>query len=724
MAGPSLSRIIRRAFSWSAVRFAPAVALAFLAGSLPGWLKGPAWLAVFAFGAWGFFALTREMRATLDRLLPRAGKWWQALARWSQRRKGAWRLVNALCITALAILIVRQGWPIWKFMASASLREDEIMNVATYTSQGFVPAVSTYSLARNHIFFNVLNALLPGADSTFPFRARFLSFAAAIAMLAVFLVYAGRRGWFLAGLACAGLLATNAGLLKILLEARGYGLIACFAMIACLAFTEWLRGGRGLWLGVLAATCVLGAYTLPFYLVFGGGLLLLAFLWRPSRESLLAGLCSLAAVLLLYLPVAAAVWRVTSRYQENYESQLGSNFAGGEAVFRALEFFFPPDAVVTNEITVILLAAIFVVFAGWNRWGAAGDRRAAAGILAVLLGFLAFCFLQKSPPVRIAAFTAAPLAFLATTILGSALAARTLLPLRPLPQLVLTFLAATAILRIDTSNDLIPQQDWRTLGAAIDRVLPKDLRVWVAGRYQRLLEWNLNPRREAEKGPLDRAALAEGKLAAVEGFFKLGDREKRMTWSDLPKEVRFFTMPLLVNYQRIFFVPSPGRGIASLAVGGRPLPPHAEGRQPYDPLTLARSRGHGDALYPEDDWRMQLPGGTSDVATLARPEEISLPATIEVEFAPDLPIGSCNLLFSQTLADKEVSAEIRDPAGRWREAEVFRVGELASIALPREACRAARIHVKSNPAFQPLVRPPADTTRPTFGLLEAWTTPN
>ena len=71
---------------------------------------------------------------------------------------------------------IYRAWPAWQFMANSSLVEDEIANIATYTSRGFIPAVSTYKLARNHVFYNVLSTALPGAASTVPLRARLVSF--------------------------------------------------------------------------------------------------------------------------------------------------------------------------------------------------------------------------------------------------------------------------------------------------------------------------------------------------------------------------------------------------------------------------------------------------------------------------------------------------------------------------------------------------------------------
>lgn len=710
---------IRRYLSRFPARLALAIGLAWLTGILPGWAKGVAWAGVFLLGAWAFLALVRDLRHALVFLEPRYGHAMRQLGAWSRKRKRLWRALEAICLAALFVAIFAKAWPVWNFMGKTSLREDEIMNVATYTSQGFVPAVSTYSLARNHILFNVLNAFLPWADSTFPFRARLISFAAVLAALVVLLGYAWRRGWLLAGTVCAGLLAVNTDLLKVILEARGYGLITLFALVQCLAFAEWQRTKHKAWLGVLAACCVLGAYTLPFYIVFGGMFLLLAFLGQPSRTTLGAGLLSLAALALLYLPVAGAIWKVSSKYKDAYEGQLGANFSSGEAVRRTLEFFFPRDAIGTDDFLVVALVAALVLFAGLPRPGRTPDRRASAGILAALLVFLGFCFLQKSPPVRIAAFTAAPLAFLGTMIFGSVLASRGLAAFRPLLQPAFAAIGLALIWKTEPSDALVPQQNWRDLGRIIDRAFPENQRLWVAGRYHRLLEWNLHPRRDVESGPLDEPALTEGRLVAVEGFFKEGDVGKRLP--PLPETVRFVTVPLLVNYQRIFFVPPTGAGITAIIANGHAMALHEEGRQPFDPGTLARARGHGDVLYTDDDWRTGQPSLPSPGDSTARPAEISLPVVLEISLQEGLPAGACNLLFSQTLEDKILKAQVCDSSGNWNDAEVLRVGELASIALPEEKCRAVRVGIAADPAYRALVQPPEKVARPAFGLVEAWT---
>ncbi|HEU4678258.1 MAG TPA: hypothetical protein VFS35_01980, partial [Terrimicrobiaceae bacterium] len=293
-----IDKFLRKISSWFLFRLACFVLLTVLAQHthVPHWLKGSLWLLTFSVGAWAFLALVRESRGALDRLV----SWWQRrrVLHEGKIRAGG-RIIGLLCAVVIITIALFRAWPVWEFKATSSLREDEIMSVARYTAKGFVPAVSTYNVARNHVFYHIVSSFIPGADSTMPFRARLVSFAAVLGSLLLLVVYAARRGWFVPGLACAGLLAGSLPAMDTLLEARGYGLIFLFAMAGCVAFGEWLREPSKTWLNILAISCVLGAYTLPFYILFGGSLLLLAFFHRPSKETFLAGFLSLAAIALL-----------------------------------------------------------------------------------------------------------------------------------------------------------------------------------------------------------------------------------------------------------------------------------------------------------------------------------------------------------------------------------------------------------------------------------------
>jgi hypothetical protein len=706
---------IRKASSWFLTRLACFLLLLMIAQRTGGWLKGPLWLAVFLIGVWTFLALKRESRTALDFLIPKLDHGWRWLAERTGKPERIWRIVGLLCAAVIISITLYRGLPIWHFKATSSLRDDEIMSIVKYTSRGFVPAISTYSLARNHIFFNVVSSLIPGADSTLPLRARLISFVCAVASLGLLIAYSAKRGWLLPGLAYAGLVAVNFFAMDRVLEARGYGLIFLFAMLSCVAFAEWLRTRRKLWLSLMAVSCVLGTYTLPFYVVFAGGLLLLAFLYRPLRETLLTGFLSLAAILMLYLPIADKVYSVFTGYGDRYRNTFISPFDSIEGIYSAFEFFFPVQIDAAAFVLIALTTLLYVAFA---RFAPRFDRLTLAGVAVAMLAFLAFCLYCKTVPTRVATCMAAPLAFVAALMTGCLMSTRTLAPVRPFLDVLFTAFVAVMLWKSEVSGPLVPSIDWRGIGILIERAFPKDTTVWIWERNRTLLQWNLSSRVKPQTGSLDYEALGNGRLVAVEGTAKPSDEQDRFRWENLPPGVRFVTIPLVVNYQRVFFTPPRRHGITSIRVNNQSVEPRVSGRQPYDPGKLAQSLGHGDVLRSRDgDDKSGY--AASPEPPIAQPSEIALPAVMTVELDPELSATSCNLLFSQGMHDKLISAETKNADSDWRTtSNIFVRGELVSVALKQNGPTSVRIRVEKNPAFSDRV---SDSGRPPFGLIEAWT---
>ena len=707
-------RGLRKAGSWFFARLVCFVALLMIAQQVGGWLRKPLWLAAFLAGVWTFLALRRESRAVLDFLIPRLDRGWRWVAARSGKLEGIWRIAVLICAAAIVAITIYRAWPIWHFKITSSLRDDEIMSIVKYTSRGFVPAISTYSLARNHVFFNIVSSLIPGAGSTHPLRARLVSFVSVVASFGLLIAYAARRGWLLQGLACAGLVAVNFFAIDRVLEARGYGLVFLFAMLSCVAFAEWLRTRRKLWLNLVAVSCVLGTYTLPFYVVFAGGLLLVAFLYRPSRETLLTGFLSLAAILMLYLPIAGQVYAVFAGYRDRYKDTFHSPFESIEGVFATFQYFLPIHIEALGLILIALIALLYVSFA---RFATRFDRFTVAGVAGAVLGFVAFCLYCKTVPARVAVSMAAPLAFLTALMTGSLISTRVLAPFRAFLEVLFTVLVAVILWRSEVSRPLIPSIDWRGIGVLIERAFPKDITVWIWERNRTLLQWNLSSRVKPQAGVLDNEALGNGRLVAVEGTAKPSDEQERFRWENLPRGVRFVTIPLVVNYQRVFFTPPGQHGIASISANNQRVEPRVSGRQPYDPGLLSRSLGHGDVLRPKDGDK-EPDSATNPEEQIARPAELPLPVVMTVELDPAVSATTCNLLFSQALHDKLISAETRNSHGAWRAApNIFVRGELASVALDPNGTTAVRIHLKSDPAFEGRT---AGALRPPFGLIEAW----
>ncbi len=704
-------RFLKKISSWFVVRLACFFLLLMLAQDSPRWAKGPVWFAAFVAGGWALLALARESRKVLDHLVPLMQRWKSAFEP-PKNLQTAGRIIGLLCAAVILTIALHRAWPIWSFKATSSLREDEIMSVARYTSRGFVPAISTYNAARNHVFFNVVSSLIPGADSTMPLRARLVSFLSVIGSLALLVAYAARRGWFLPGLACAGLLAGYLPAMDSVLEARGYGLVFLFAMVGCVAFCEWIRAPSMIWLNLMAVSCVLGTYTLPFYIVFGGSLLLLSFLFRPSKDTFLTGFLSLAAIAMLYLPIVSKIYSVFGEYADRYEKTFNSRFQSMDGVYLALQSFFPRELIEFDAQAFILLAVTALLYVGFGRFAPKCDRISFAGVTLSVLAFLAFCLYCRIVPQRVASFLAAPLAFLTVLAAGSLLTSKSLAPVRLYGDVLFTVLAVVVLLKSEVVQPSVARADWRSLGVLIERAFPRDIRIWMAGDSPELLRWNLSSRAKPEVDALDREAMNEGKLVAVEGFTKPEDEGRRFRWDDLPEGVRFVTSPISLNYHRVFFAPPSQSRIASIVANDQTIVTHAPGRQPSDPGLLVHSFGHGDVLRPK-------PGDAQ--ARLAQPSEIPLPATITINLESDRLEGTCNLLFTQDLRDKRIQASLKTAGGSWRRtSNIFVLGELASIALDRPGCEAVRIRIESDP----LTSPQAERTeRPPFGLLEAWVAP-
>ena len=144
-----ISRFLGKISSWFFVRLACFVLLISIARNASGRLRGALWLLAFLTAAWAYVALRREARTALDYIVPKIRAWASALEG-SQRFQAARKIIGLVCIGSIIATALVLAWPTWSFKASSSLRQDEIMSIVRYSSRGFVPAISTYNLARNH----------------------------------------------------------------------------------------------------------------------------------------------------------------------------------------------------------------------------------------------------------------------------------------------------------------------------------------------------------------------------------------------------------------------------------------------------------------------------------------------------------------------------------------------------------------------------------------------
>lgn len=371
-------------------------------------------------------------------------------------------------------------------MASTSLWTDELYGIVYFSGRGPWTALTDYHVPNNHIFFSLLNALLPGSGSVDPLRARLLSLVAVPALLALVLVFFWRRGRWLAGAFAFQLVAANERLLDQTLQARGYGLQLLFAGAVCVALRSYLEKESRAALAALATTVVLGTFTVPPFLLFGGGVFVLLFALRRRLEILVAGISALAGAVIVHLPVLGSLLRQMAAYR---------SVGGGPPEFASL-------AGVLESLRLYVLTELF---------GGPRPAAAAAGLLAaLLLGaalaglldeaerdwirilvgavllFFGGCLILRNPLVRTTVFVAAPLALAAGALLEDALRGIRSSGLK-------AALVVAASVGLSASNgltvarfDFVPIENWQATAEVVREAVPPDVALFVIFRPELL----------------------------------------------------------------------------------------------------------------------------------------------------------------------------------------------------------------------------------------------
>ncbi|MEX1119915.1 MAG: hypothetical protein WEB60_14095 [Terrimicrobiaceae bacterium] len=670
---------------------------------VPGWIKWLPFLGAFGAGlrAFGLLAAGMEGFLTWGMANLEAGE--AHVRKITRPDWGGWRLILGGCAAVLLALAIWQAWPSWVFLATSSLREDEILNIEQYTSRGFAKPASSYSLARNHIFYNVVNSILPGSASTWPPRARLLSFLSVGAGLGLLVGYGWRRGWLIPGIFFAGLVAGNHFAMKTLLEARGYGMIFFFGVLASVAFAEWARTKSSRWLGVLAAAVVAGTYTLPYFLVFGAGLLVLAWLAKPSKQTFGAGLVAAVAILMLYLPLAADVLKVATGYGKAYAESTTYNFTSIESVMRIFQFLVSYDLAHFGPPVIVIALLGILAFVTAAAFAPHWARLAVGGVATGVVAVAAFFLVIGAVPIRTAAFLGGPQAFLALVLAGSVMGARVFRSVKPVLHAGFAVFAAVILFQLSAGEPLVPRQNWKAIGLFVERAFPEETRLWAPKNYGKLVQWNLKDRRTLESGKKDAAAFQQGKLVTIDAEFNAWAEERRPGRAEFPGDVRFVTFPLLINYHRVYFMPPRPAGVISVTAGGVSLPPAVAGVQVPDPGVLSQTGGHGDTLARQ---------GIPAEATIASPPTIPLPTTLVVRLEPTADAGVCNFLFTRHVEDLQIRSAWQNANGVWKDIKSdFRSGEFISVKIPPGGCHAVRLEISEKQA-------PAKATP--FGLLNVW----
>ena len=378
---------------------------------------------------------------------------------------------------ALAALVVAASLahlvPFARAMATTSLWNDEIYTNIVFSGKGPVRVLTFYE-GNSHVLYNLVSSVFPGRRSMDPLRARVFSFLAVGLLLGGGLTLLWRRKRYLEGALFFSVFALHREFLDLTLQARGYGFLALFAGVAAASAVRFLETGERRPFLVAAAATVLGTWTIPTFVFFGGSVLLLLFLRRPARDLLAIGAGAAAFSAALYVPLLGGLLEEMRLYPIRW----GRFYSGFEQVGETIRLYFFPEALVSSApawLSFAVLAAI-VVIPGLLPEDRRPEREAAWLLSSASLLFLTSCLALSTPPVRTTAFVAVPLvlAFLA------------LLPRPETGSRVRAFLAAASLAFVMPASvsavrafHFVPMENWGELARFVEMTVPREGRIRV-----------------------------------------------------------------------------------------------------------------------------------------------------------------------------------------------------------------------------------------------------
>lgn len=460
-----------------------------------------------------------------------------------------WEIGATILVLAAALV---SAWPELQGMTTASLWQDELFSIEQYSSKGPLFVITHYHEANNHILFNLINSLTPGEDRFNPFFARFWSFA--FVLLTVVLAM---TAWGLAGLPFLGslqvfLLLANMRNIDLLLQARGYGLLALIALSCALLTWDYFLQKSLFPLLVLPLLVWLGSWTVPTFAFFGGSLLLVLFIYSRDWRWLPAGAAALIGIIAAYWPVHRSLFGIARTYTAYWGKEFGNWSAISDTL--TLYFLFGMGSWFTFLVFTILLIAV-----ARSSLSSPANKAALCLGLAVLTTFI-LCLKMETAAKRTVAFLVVPLGFIALNLLRGCLRN----DLRPRLAIAMTsgITAATIALALylHATYRFIPIEAWRETARMIEKQFPKGTQV-VATFRSRWIRIYLSDDYPIVK-QLDKALFTARKQIVVDSSFALPQEnagqasQSRFPVKTLPLGYRIETVPQIRGgSQRIYFSP-------------------------------------------------------------------------------------------------------------------------------------------------------------------------
>lgn len=389
-------------------------------------------------------------------------------------------------------------------MATSSLWTDEYGTVGTFSSKGPLRVLTDYRKPKNHVFFNLINSVLPGRESFNPARVRLLSIGAAGAFLAILVAYGiWRRALFESSVVLT-LWTFSVDSLPLGMEARGYGFLTLAALISFIGVTEYFRTSKSAWLYAAAGAVVLGTYTIPAFLIYGGPLMILVWALRPTKHTFIVGVATAALIGLLYSPLAT---QFLSAFQ-SYGDQYGEGFNSLGSITRSMSVYLLAMSPAAYWLLIGGLCAA-AVFAG-IRWP---ERRGLLVVMGAAAAFFVVLLILRTSPLRMTNMGWVPFLLAGIFGVGACLA------ILPWGVRAVIFSAVFGLLLVKLAPNLRtfqfePQENWALAGDIAHQAFPKSTGIDYL-RYAKYLLYTL-PDAKKRAVDFDEKAYLAGEIVVVD----------------------------------------------------------------------------------------------------------------------------------------------------------------------------------------------------------------
>jgi hypothetical protein len=452
-------------------------------------------------------------------------------------------------------------------MATSSLWHDEIVSIVDYSSQGIIKTVTDYYAPNNHIFFNFLNALIPGDNFYYPLRARLWSFIFMISTAILVIGYFFRRSYFLEGSLFFTVFFLNDNILRLNLEARGYGLLFFFATATSVLTIEYVKTNNNAYLSCLALLTVLGTWTIPTYGFFGGTVLALLFLYQRNIKTFITGLFTVLLIVFLYLPVADQILH----HAHHYGARWGYHYASIDAIMIVFHHYlfngvniligwaFGTNSLGRLDWLIFLLLAL--VFLGVGVLFSKDDKLGKGLQLLTLsiIIFFSICLFMQTPLPRTTVFIV-PVFFILLLLLFNQFCRYPKLQFfRPILSIILVFIVGLSVYLKVKHFSFIPRENWLEAARFINENFDRDTLIFGVFDRTRNRPPNLRAYLDKEYKIVDQFNAKEfknGKLIVVGSDF-LKPEKDRLNATKLDKLAKEVKIPQHGGgYLGIIFIPT------------------------------------------------------------------------------------------------------------------------------------------------------------------------